>query len=167
MLKGPGRWPGPEFAAPLELKAKRLREVIDYNPRTGEQEKALSPIRAPTRFLGHLLSALRHAAEQLVAAGPLTASPLAAAPADRVERPGEAGTIIFNSASFSRRRTRPSRTIRSIRATALLRPTRLRIALTWATRLLWLHAATASAAPRYAFGMRSACKSIARRQALP
>src|SRR5262245_45206526 len=97
----------------------------------------------------------------------MTARPRATPPADRVERPGEAGPIILDRASCPRRGTRALDTIRAIGATALLRPPRLRIALARATDR-WLRpreAATAPSARQGTLGKRSAGQALALRQA--
>jgi hypothetical protein len=89
----------------------------------------------------------------------MAASPLATTPADRVEGPREAGTIILDGASLSGWCTSPLRTVRSIGATAPLRPARLRVALTPPAYRRLDNTATFHAAKPYAVRMLPACKA--------
>src|SRR5688500_10720843 len=79
-----------------------------------------------------MMSARRHSAKALVAAGPAAAGARATPPADGVERPGQASAVIVDRASFSRRSADPLEAIRSIGPAASLRPARQRIAIAWA-----------------------------------
>ena len=79
-----------------------------------------------------MTSAWRCPAKSQIAAGPAAACPRTTPPADGVERPGKASTIIFDRASFPRRGAGPLGASRAIEAAASPGPSRPRVALAWA-----------------------------------
>ena len=76
------------------------------------------PARAGTLHGCCMTSARRCPAKSLIAAGPAAACPRTTPPADGVERPGKASTIIFDRASFPRRGAGPLGATRAIGAAA-------------------------------------------------